>query len=1153
MKKSPQLKGIITFPMFRNFLQHEEVHRRPYQSPKRIKFNVPGKSTHWNHFSECIFDTKFLFLFFYFFVSFNNIQAQVPGVPNNLTALPINNGAVIRFTPPVSLGATISNYAYSIDNGSSWIECSPSVKESPIIINNGLVNCTQYSLKIRAINLNGYGSESNPVSVIPTSSAMPGTIWTTGVTNDNQWVGVTYGKGLFVAVSQTGSNNRVMTSPNGLTWTSRTTPTNQWQSVCYGNGIFVAVANNNANRVMTSTDGITWSPRNVPLNTWTRVTYGNGLFVAVGNSSTTAQVMTSSDGITWTARAAANTNQWQSVTYGNGLFVAVAFNGTGNQIMTSPNGINWTAQSTPANNQWRDITFGNGLFVAVGQTGVDNRVMTSADGITWTTRLATSNIQWRGVTFGNGLFVAVSQSRTLSGIMTSPDGINWSSVRSAADINWQHVAYGQGQFVAVASTGSGNRAMTSRFGVSPNAPVISSLTSGNTNATVSFSNSLFNDGNTLAISGMEYSSDSGLTWNRSIGSINSPMQISGLASGNYDIRLRALNSAGASCPSNAATAQISVGYDLPNAPNNLNATGINNGAYITFDAPSNTGSVNSPAGIVKNYEYSLDGGLNWIACSPITTNSPVIIQQGLTNCVASSIQIRAVNAEGTGASSSSITVEPCLSTGIMETWFAQNAATDNQWFSVTYGNGLFVAVARSGTGNRVMTSPDGINWTSRTSAADNFWRSVTFGNGLFVAVAGLGTNRVMTSPDGINWTARLSAVETNQWNSVIYANGQFVAVGQIGYGNRVMTSSDGINWTARSSANDNAWRSVAFGNGRYVAVSNTGNGNRVMISEDGAIWSSVNTPANNNWESICYGNNMFVAVASSGNGNRVMTSPDGIVWTLRNSAADNNWVGLTYGNGLFVAVAGTGSGNRIMSSADGIQWTSNNSIPDSSWTGIAYGNGRFVAVSASSTGNKVLVNMPQLLAPTPVIDNISVIGSDATVSYTANYASSLPIGIETADVTAMEYSIDNGATWSGASFTSTSSPITITNLTPGTYEVRLRVISAQGAGCSSNAVTVIVPGLTNRGQLAFSDFSVQLYPNPTSNELNVRYFSKVEMPIVLELLDGTGRIVFHRDNSTYPGENQFNFSMKNLSNGLYFVRIVQGNNAVFSGRIAKQN
>ena len=43
-----------------------------------------------------------------------------------------------------------------------------------------------------------------------------------------------------------------------------------------------------------------------------------------------------------------------------------------------------------------------------------------------------------------------------------------------------------------------------------------------------------------------------------------------------------------------------------------------------------------------------------------------------------------------------------------------------------------------------MTSPDGITWTARTAAEANGWYSVTYGNGLFVAVAYTGTNRVMT-------------------------------------------------------------------------------------------------------------------------------------------------------------------------------------------------------------------------------------------------------------------------------------------------------------------------------------------------------------------------------------------------------------------------
>jgi ElaB/YqjD/DUF883 family membrane-anchored ribosome-binding protein len=119
---------------------------------------------------------------------------------------------------------------------------------------------------------------------------------------------------------------------------------------------------------------------------------------------------------------------------------------------------------------------------------------------------------------------------------------------------------------------------------------------------------------------------------------------------------------------------------------------------------------------------------------------------------------------------------------------------DNNWISVCWSAevGLFVTVAQSGVGNRVMTSPDGVTWTARSSAADNNWLSVCWSAevGLFVAVALSGTrNRVMTSPDGITWTARTSAAD-NTWFSVCWSPqvNRFVAVASSGSGNRVMTS-----------------------------------------------------------------------------------------------------------------------------------------------------------------------------------------------------------------------------------------------------------------------------------------------------------------------------------------------------------------------------
>ncbi|HMO30873.1 hypothetical protein, partial [Enterovirga sp.] len=96
------------------------------------------------------------------------------------------------------------------------------------------------------------------------------------------------------------------------------------------------------------------------------------------------------------------------------------------------------------------------------------------------------------------------------------------------------------------------------------------------------------------------------------------------------------------------------------------------------------------------------------------------------------------------------------------------------WVSVCWSAelGLFCAVATTGTGNRVMTSPDGINWTIGTSGADNTWSSGCWSAelGQFCAVGLSGTgNRVMASSSAhLYWpahpsvSASLSAAGTTQ-------------------------------------------------------------------------------------------------------------------------------------------------------------------------------------------------------------------------------------------------------------------------------------------------------------------------------------------------------------------------------------------------------
>jgi hypothetical protein len=121
---------------------------------------------------------------------------------------------------------------------------------------------------------------------------------------------------------------------------------------------------------------------------------------------------------------------------------------------------------------------------------------------------------------------------------------------------------------------------------------------------------------------------------------------------------------------------------------------------------------------------------------------------------------------------------------------SSGAPADGTWTSVTYGVGSdnvgrFVAVAYSGT-NRVMTSTDGLTWTvlqdtaSKTVADGILWYSVTYGSGIFMAVA-FNSTKVMTSTDGLIWTASESTPsQANVWTGVVNVGDVFVAVAETG-------------------------------------------------------------------------------------------------------------------------------------------------------------------------------------------------------------------------------------------------------------------------------------------------------------------------------------------------------------------------------------
>jgi hypothetical protein len=122
-------------------------------------------------------------------------------------------------------------------------------------------------------------------------------------------------------------------------------------------------------------------------------------------------------------------------------------------------------------------------------------------------------------------------------------------------------------------------------------------------------------------------------------------------------------------------------------------------------------------------------------------------------------------------------------------WTAGQADGEPNLEPVSFANGLFFAMR--GGANSLLTSPNGIDWTRRAipdSPSVGFWSRVTYGHGLYCAVARIAPAgfRVMTSPDGIEWTLQETPANLD-WMSVAYGNGRFVALASNG-ALRLMTS-----------------------------------------------------------------------------------------------------------------------------------------------------------------------------------------------------------------------------------------------------------------------------------------------------------------------------------------------------------------------------
>ena len=694
---------------------------------------------------------------------------------------------------------------------------------------------------------------------------------------------------------------------NTLGWKQNTLPVQEvWRSVTYGNGKFVAVTSSDKGAY--STDGINWTETTMPTGRdWRGVTYGNGKFVAVAYKSDKGAYST--DGINWTVMTMPEGQKLETVTYGNGKFVALSYGSRYGAYSTD--GINWTEMTMPelpVYSAWETVTYGNGKFVAIVSQSANGAY--STDGINWTRMTMPADRYWHSVTYGDGKFIAVVYNSSVGAYST--DGINWTEMTMPASDKWTSVTYGNGKFVAVASSNSPTGAYSidgiSWVAMTMPANIYLCVTYGNGKFVAGASSSA-NGAYWEVADGADREAFTGVTYSISDTNITA----------NSDVLMELTDEGGARARTIASGSIQIIRGTVPTTPisytykvKQTNASGqftvVN---HFVPEVPTKTSELTNDSDFITQAD---------IPATP--TSLPVTYKR-----VSGELPTTGWNPLG---------------------WEQSTLPSINDWRSVAYGKGKFVAIGDEG--GRGAYSTDGINWTGMTLPSVELWNGIAYGNGKFVAVA-TSTDKGAYSVDGINWTLTTmpSSPAYHNWIGVAYGNGKFVTLTlESSY---CAYSTDGINWTSTTMPTKRNWRRIAYGNDKFVAVAK--GTDKGAYSTDGITWTEMSMPASRNWQNVTYGDGKFVAVAD---GEKGAYSADGINWTEMTLPISRNWSCIAYGDGKFVAVEYNGIHSAY--STDGINWTAMTTPIVRAWSCVVYGDNKFVLVSSgaasSSQNNKAL-------------------------------------------------------------------------------------------------------------------------------------------------------------------------------------------------------
>ena len=139
--------------------------------------------------------------------------AGAPEPPNVSSVTTGNNELSINFSSGASNGDAITNYKYSIDNGTSWTMRTPASVTSPLSVTSKISNGSSYNVILKAINDKGVSSVSNTQAV--TAAVAPGAPTITKIKSRDESASIYYIEG---AANGSAISNYLYSTDNGVSW-----------------------------------------------------------------------------------------------------------------------------------------------------------------------------------------------------------------------------------------------------------------------------------------------------------------------------------------------------------------------------------------------------------------------------------------------------------------------------------------------------------------------------------------------------------------------------------------------------------------------------------------------------------------------------------------------------------------------------------------------------------------------------------------------------------------------------------------------------------------------------------------------------------------------------------------------------------------------